>query len=72
MSKSTKKPGESRLGKLIVISKSPRINVQTSRTGPHITPVIEKKYNFVPQIDWNKRSYSILQEKDEIQMANSD
>jgi len=38
----TIKPGEKRYGKLIAIFKSPRINVQMSKTGPHMIPIINR------------------------------
>jgi len=39
----TTKPGEKRYGKLIAIFKSPRTNVQMSKTGPHMIPIINRK-----------------------------
>ena len=36
----TIKPGEKRYGKLIAVFKSPRTNVQMSKTGPHMIPII--------------------------------
>ena len=45
-------------GKLIVISKSPRINVQNSRIGPHKIPVIEKQNNFVSLIELKQMANS--------------
>ena len=56
--KITKNPGENIYGKLIVISKSPRINVQNSRIGPHKIPVIEKQYNFVSLIELKQMANS--------------
>lgn len=39
----TRNPGENKYGKFNVNSKSPLINVQNSKNGPHIIPVSESK-----------------------------
>lgn len=51
----TIKPGEKRYGKLIDIFKSPRTNVQISKTGPHMIPIINGK---VFQFSYKKFSYT--------------